>query len=183
MPSVARSPWRPTQTHAVELPEWAAKALSRLSVPESSFRPVVTTLTQRSKAHCQPESVSNTVSVSGQIKNNPNVETPTGKEGVGNLLDQLFEYGSTTLDRLAFQKALDDIGAEASAGTAFSVQVLPSQFDRAVQLLAENEMIPALPEDAFKTVQTAAGRGSGGATGEPRFSNAAGGELGPFPQR
>jgi zinc protease len=32
------------QTHEVALPEWAAKALSRLSVPESSVRPVVTTL-------------------------------------------------------------------------------------------------------------------------------------------
>ena len=40
------------QTHAVELPEWAAKALSRLSVPESSVRPVVTTVTQRSEADC-----------------------------------------------------------------------------------------------------------------------------------
>jgi len=141
------------QTHAVALPDWAAKALSRLSVPESSLRPVVTSLPNGLRLIVQPESVSNTVTVSGQIKNNPNVEAPNGKEGVGSLLNQLFEYGTTTLDRLAFQKALDDIGAEESAGTSFSVQVLPSQFDQAVQLLAANELTPALPEDAFKTVQ------------------------------
>ena len=122
-------------------------------MPESSLRPVVTSLPNGLRLIVQPESVSNTVSISGQIKNNSNVETAKGKEGVGNLLNQLFEYGSMTLDRLAFQKALDDIGAEESAGTAFSVQVLASQFDRAVQLLAENELTPALPESAFKTVQ------------------------------
>jgi zinc protease len=143
----------PTQTHEVALPEWAAKALSRLAVPESSVRPVVTSLPNGLKLIVQPESVSNTVSVWGEIKNNPNVEAPKDKEGVGSLLNQLFEYGTTKLDRLAFQKALDDIGAEESAGTGFSVQALPSQFDRAVELLAENELIPALPEDAFQTVQ------------------------------
>ena len=143
----------PTQTHPVELPEWAAKALSRLSVPESSVRPVVTLLPNGLRLIVQPESVSNTVSVWGQIKNNANVEAPAGKEGVEGLLNQLFEYGTTHLDRLAYQKALDDIGAEASAGTAFSVQSLPAQFERGVQLLAENELSPALPEEAFKTVQ------------------------------
>jgi zinc protease len=141
------------QTHEVALPAWAAKAVSRLSVPESSLRPVVTVLPNGLKLIVQPESVSNTVTVSGQIKNNPNVEAPNGKEGVSSLLNQLFEYGTTTLDRLAFQKALDDIGAEESAGTGFSVQVLPTQFDKAVELFAENELAPALPENAFKIVQ------------------------------
>jgi zinc protease len=141
------------QTHEVPLPEWATKALSRLSVPESNVHPVVTTLPNGLKLIIQPESVSNTVSVWGQIKNNPNIQAADGKEGVGSLLDGLFEYGSTNLDRLAFQKALDDAGVEESAGTGFSVQMLPAQFDRGVQLLAENELTPALPEDAFKIVQ------------------------------
>ena len=141
------------QTHEVPLPDWATKALSRLSVPESSVHPVVTTLPNGLKLIVQPESVSNTISVWGQIKNNPNIQAPEGKEGIGSLLDGLFEYGSTNLDRLAFQKALDDAGVEESAGTGFSVQMLPDQFDRGVQLLAENELTPALPEDAFKIVQ------------------------------
>jgi zinc protease len=157
------------QTHEVALPDWAAKALSRLSVPESSLRPVVTTLPNGLKLIIQPESVSNTVTVSGEIKNNPNVQAPKGKEGVGSLLNELFEYGSTTLDRLAFQKALDDIGAEESAGTAFSVQVLPAQFDRAVQLLADNELSPALPEEAFKIRQQQLARSVAGQLESPGF--------------
>jgi len=158
-----------TQTHTVELPEWAAKALSRLAVPESSVRPVVTMLPNGLRLIVQPESVSNTVSVWGQIKDNPNVEEPEGKQGVGSLLNQLFEYGTTTLDRLAFQKALDDIGAEESAGTGFALQVLPSQFERGVQLLAENELHPALPEDAFKTVQTQLAQAVAGQLQSPDF--------------
>jgi zinc protease len=157
------------QTHEVELPDWAAKALNRLTVPESSLRPVVTTLPNGLKLIVQPESVSNTVSVWGRIKNNPNIQAPRGKEGVGNLLDELFEYGTPTLDRLAFQKALDDIGAEASAGTAFSVQVLPNQFDRGVQLLAEDELHPALPEDAFKVVQGRLAKAVAGQLESPDF--------------
>ena len=157
------------QTHPVELPEWAAKALSRLAVPESSVRPEVTTLPNGLKLIVQPESVSNTISIWGQIKNNPNIEAPESKQGVGSLLNQLFEYGSTTLDRLAFQKALDDIGAEETAGTGFSLQVLPAQFDRGVQLLAENELSPALPEEAFKTVQQRLARAVAGQIESPGF--------------
>ncbi len=97
--------------------------------------------------------MSNTVSVWGEIKNIPNIEAPQGKEGVGSLLNDLFEYGSTSLDRLAFQKALDDIGANEGAGSGFSLQVLPSEFEHGVELLAENELSPALPETAFKIVQ------------------------------
>jgi len=31
-------------------------------------------------------------------------------------MEELFSYGTTSLDRLSFQKALDDIGAVESAG-------------------------------------------------------------------
>lgn len=141
------------QTHEVPLPDWATKALSRLSIPESSVHPEVTTLPNGLKLIIQPESVSNTVSVWGQIKSNANVQTATGKDGAASILGELFEYGSTNLDRLAFQKALDDAGVEESAGPGFSVQMLPDQFERGVQLLAENELTPALPEEAFKIVQ------------------------------
>jgi zinc protease len=153
----------PKQTKAVKLPDWAKKALERLSVPTSTMNPVVSVLPNGLKLIVQPESVSNTVSVYGHVKNNPYLETPKGKEGVDDVLGELFSYGTTTLDRLAFQKALDDIGAKESAGTDFSLQVMADQFDRGVELLADNELHPALPEEAFKTVKqqvaaTVAGR-------------------------
>ena len=139
------------------------------SVPNSSVHPTVSTLPNGLTLIVQPESVSNTVSVWGQIKNNANIEAAPGKEGEGGLLNDLFEYGSTDLDRLAFQKALDDAGVEESAGTEFSVQMLPSEFDRGVQLLAENELKPALPEDAFKIVQQRSARAVAGELQSPEF--------------
>jgi zinc protease len=101
----------------------------------------------------QPETISDTVSVYGRVKNNPKVQMPKGGDGVDSALDKLFSYGTKLLDRLAFQKALDDIGANESAGADFSLQVLPEHFDRGVQLLADNELSPALPEKDFKIIQ------------------------------
>ena len=141
-------------TEKVTLPEWASQRLDRLAVPASTVYPVVTTLPNGIKVIVQPESVSNSVIVYGQIKNEPDLQAPPGQEGVDQVLDQLFSYGTTTLDRLAFQKALDEIAAEASAGTSFELKVLSEHFDRGVQLLADNELRPALPEEAFKIVRT-----------------------------
>jgi zinc protease len=137
----------------VALPDWAARALNRLSIPPSTLKPVASTLTNGIRLIVQPESVSHTVSVYGHIENNADVEAPAGQEGVSDLLEELFSYGTTSMDRLAFQKALDDIGAVESAGTRFSLEVLTAQFDRGVKLLAGNELHPALPEPAFNIVR------------------------------
>jgi zinc protease len=141
-------------TAKAALPEWASGPLSRLAVPTSAVHPVVYTLANGLKLIVQPEAISNSVLVLGHIKNQPDLQTPSGQEGVDQVLDQLFTYGTTTLDRLAYQKALDEIGAEASAGTSFALKVLSESFERGVELLADNELHPALPEDAFKIVRT-----------------------------
>jgi zinc protease len=138
----------------VALPTWAIKPLSRLSVPASTVHPTVTTLANGIKLIVQPETVSNSVLVLGHIKNQPDLQAPPGQEGVDQVLDQLFSYGTTNLDRLAFQKALDDIAAEAAAGTSFALKVLPEDFERGVELLADNQLHPALPEEAFEIVRT-----------------------------
>ncbi|HJS91450.1 MAG TPA: pitrilysin family protein [Steroidobacteraceae bacterium] len=132
-----------------ELPTWAAAALRRLSVPPSTLHPVVSRLPNGLTLIVQSEDVSNTVSVYGHIRNQPGLEEPHGEEGVGELLDRMFMFGSERLHRLQFQQALDAIGASEQAGTDFSVQVLPEDLDRGVQLLAENELDPYLPAQAM----------------------------------
>ena len=143
----------PKHVGKVELPTWAASALKQLSVPKATVHPIVGMLPNGIKLIVQPENISDTVSVYGHIKNNPDLEVPKGQEGVSGELDNLFSYGTTTLNRIAFQKALDDIGANESAGTDFSLQVLRGRLDRGVELLADNELEPALPERAFKITQ------------------------------
>ena len=153
----------PKETKPVKLPAWADKALKRVSIPPSTMNPIVATLPNGLKLIVQPESISNTVSVFGHVRNNVDLKAPKGQKGVDEVLSQLFSYGTTSLDRLAFQRALDDIGAKESASTDFSLEVLTDYFDRGVELLADNVLHLALPEKAFKTVQgqvaaTVAGR-------------------------
>jgi zinc protease len=142
--SISLGAAKPTQ-----LPTWAAVALRRLSVPPSTLHPVVTRLPNGLTLIVQTEDVSNTVSVYGHIRNQPGLEEPRGEEGVSDLLDRMFMFGSNQLHRLQYQQALDAIGASEQAGTDFSVQVLPEDLDRGVQLLAQNELDPYLPAGAM----------------------------------
>ena len=140
-------------TKPVTLPSWAAAKLAQVEVPNSTLSPTDTTLPNGLRLIVQPESTSDTVTVYGSIRHQDGIQTPPGKDGAEEVLARLFEYGTTSLDRVAFQKALDDIAAQESAGTNFRLQVLRASFDRGVQLLADNELHPALPASAFALVQ------------------------------
>jgi zinc protease len=151
------------------LPDWAEAAIAHLSVPPATTHPIVSTLANGLTLIVQPETVSDTVTVYGHIKNRPDVEEPRGKEGISQVLEQLFSYGSTHLDRLAFQSALDQIGAEESAGTDFSIGVLSDHFDRGVELLADNELHPALPDAALAIVRSQFAQLAGARNKTPGF--------------
>jgi zinc protease len=142
------------QNGTVVLPEWASKALKRLSIPPSKLNPVVKELPNGIKLIVQSESISHTVSVYGHVKNNPYLQIPPGKEGIDEVLDGLYDYGTMTLDREAYQKAIDEISADVSVGMDFSLQVLTDHFDRGTQLLADDLLHPALPDTAFNIVQS-----------------------------
>ena len=143
----------PKEAKSVTLPEWATKALAPAQPPASNVNPTVIRLTNGLRLIVLRETISPTISIYGRIKHNVDLQAPKGEEGVDEVLSDLFSYGTTTLDRLAFQKAVDDIAARVSAGTGFSLEVLTDHFERGVELLAENLLHPALPEAAFKVVQ------------------------------
>ncbi|HEX3704663.1 MAG TPA: pitrilysin family protein, partial [Vicinamibacterales bacterium] len=140
-------------TRAVVLPPWAESALSSVQVPELTAGWTDTTLPNGVRVIVKPEHTSATITVLGNVRHEAHLQAPAGKEGVDQVLDELFSYGTTTLDRLAFQKALDDIAANETAGYDFSVKVLAANFSRGVELLADNVLRPALPAPAFAVVQ------------------------------
>lgn len=142
-----------TPTKPVALPAWAETAVKSLQVPEPNIHPVDTRLPNGLRLIIQTETTSPTITVLGSIKTQTQLETPSGQDGVSDVLEGLFSYGTKTLDRLAFQKELDDIAASESAGANFNLKVLKQYFARGVELLADNELHPALPQDAFKIVQ------------------------------
>ena len=146
--------FQPKNVEPVLLPAWAGKLTKALPAAVGVKRPAVFTLANGLRLMVVTTAASDSVQIFGEVKNSPYLETPPGKEGVDTLLEALLSYGTTTLDRLAFQRALDDIAAEESAGTSFTLKVLKGQFDRGAELLAANLLLPALPEAAFKIVQT-----------------------------
>jgi zinc protease len=135
------------------LPAFARNVLAQLHVPDSTIHPDVQVLPNGLKLITVQSGISPTVVLRGQIRTNADVQAPPGKEGVDQILDSLFEYGTPTYDRLAYQTELDKIAADVSAGSAFSLSVLSKNVDRGVELLADDELHPALPADAFAIVK------------------------------
>jgi zinc protease len=108
-------------TKPVELPVWAAKALSELKVPTETISATDTTLPNGIRLIVKTDATSPTVSLYGAIQHNSDLQTPPGQEGVSDLLDGLFSF--------------------------------KENFPRGVELLADNELHPALPADAFAVIQ------------------------------
>jgi zinc protease len=143
----------PKNVKPAALPAWAADLATLPPVPASNVQPADMTLPNGIRLIVQTERVSPTVTLTGTIQHQTDLQTPPGQEGVEDVLDALFPYGTQTYDRLAFQKQLDDIAANLAAGASFSLSVPASDFDRGVALLADVELHPALPADAFLIAQ------------------------------
>lgn len=151
------------------LPEWATKQLAKLQMPHWTLDPVTTKLANGITLIVQPTNVSKTVTVVGRVDSNEDLQAPKGQEGVGKLLASLFDYGTTTLDRAAFHKSLDEIAATESGGSSFSLAVPSENFDKGMQLLADNELHPALPQEAFGVQQQTLARTLAGELQSPRY--------------
>jgi zinc protease len=156
-------------TKPVILPSWAQAQLAKVTVPNSTVNPTDETLPNGIRLIVEPETISHTVTVVGQVRHSELLQTPLGQDGVGDVLAQLFTYGSISLDRIAFQKALDDIAAQESAGTNFSLKVLSEHFDRGVELLADNLLHPGLPPTAFPIVQKQTAQTQAGVLHSPDY--------------
>ncbi len=151
------------------LPAWATQQLAKLQMPHWTLDPVTTKLANGITLIVQPTHVSKTVTVFGGIDSNEDLQAPAGQEGIAKLLGSLFDYGTTTLDRAAFHKALDGIAATETGGSTFSLAVPSARFDQGMQLLADNELHPALPAKAFDVQQQTLARTLAGELQSPRY--------------
>ena len=156
-------------TKPVELPDWAEASVKSLKVPPPPPAASDVTLANGLRLIVRTEKASPTVTVIGAVKHEDDLQTPAGKEGADGVLEELFSYGTQTLDRLAFQKALDDIAADESAGSGFSIKILKQYLSRGVELLADNELHPALPAEAFPTVRDQAAELTAGNITSPGY--------------
>ncbi len=141
---------RPVTT---KLPSWAQPLLTDVASTTATTHPTDETLPNGIRLIVQPESISNSVLVVGNVRTNPAIQEPQGKEGIAIALDGVFAYGSMAHDREAFQKQLDDIGASVAGGTHFAAQATADRFERTVDLLAENVLTPRLDAETFATAR------------------------------
>ncbi|HTZ70198.1 MAG TPA: insulinase family protein, partial [Acetobacteraceae bacterium] len=155
----------------VTLPEWASSALDKLVLPPPPEPPSVSKLPNGITLIVQPEHISQAVSLYGQVRQVPDVQEKPGKEGVSQVTNELFNYGTQSEDRLAFQKSLDDLAATEEAGPTFGVKVLAPDFEKAVKLLADNELRPAFPPQAFPIVQRQVAQSISGLLQSPDYLN------------
>ncbi len=156
-------------TKPVELPDWAEASVKSLKVPPPAPAASDIVLANGLRLVVRTEKASPTVTIVGSVKHEEDMQTPPGKEGADGVLEELFSYGTQTLDRLAVQKALDDIAADESAGSGFNIRILKQYLSRGVELLADNELHPALPADAFPTVRDQAAQLTAGTIISPGY--------------
>jgi hypothetical protein len=124
---------------------------------------VVSTLPNGLTLIVQPEDVSDTVSVFGLIRNRPEVQAPPRSRKASQPARPAFLW----------QRARWTAGLSARAGwhrcrermpAPISLEVLSQDFDRGGQLLADNELHPALPPQALEVMRPQVRRWSPRAT-------------------
>ena len=144
----------PKETRPVRLPGWAKKAMALPSAPRAYADPFVTILPNGLRLIIQPETVSRTVSVFGRVKNNPDLQMPRGQEGVAEILDGLFSYGTTRLGPSRIPDGPRRYRRDRLGGDQFFTPS-PGRAVRARGPVAGGECaLPALPDAAFKIVQS-----------------------------
>jgi zinc protease len=169
-------------TKPVALPDWAEAAVKSLKIPPAMPMPSDVTLPNGIRLIVRTEKASPTVTLMGSIKHEADLQTPPGKEGAGEVLSELFSYGTTTRDRLAFQKELDDIAASENGGVEFNLRVLKQYFNKGVELLADNQLHPALPADAFQIVRDQTAQFTEGNLKSPGYKTQRALDLGLLPK-
>jgi zinc protease len=144
---------KPTLLHHDPLPDWAQAAFANVTVPASTINPLDAVLPDGVRLIVVPQKVSRTVVVSGSIDTNEAMQAPPGKEGIADITSGLLPFGTASHSRLALRAALDAISAEVTAGTQFSLTALSKDFDRGMQILAEEELHPAFPASGFAALK------------------------------
>jgi zinc protease len=151
----ATESFSPKAAKPVTPPAWAADVVNSTDVAPSTLRPVDFTLANGLRVIVQPEPGSGSVIVRGEVRNDPDIEAPLGKEGVSLVLDQLITAGPANESTYDFFTDIGQIGADETAGSSFSLQVPAANFDRGMMLLADNELRPSLPATRFALIRTA----------------------------
>ncbi len=135
------------------LPLWGDALLAHVAVAPATRTPARMTLPNGITLIVQPETISDSVFLFGRVRTNAALQQPAGQEGVASVLSAVFGQGTQRRDRIAFARAQDDIDSQIAAGYDFALQTTAPDVDRAIDLLAENELQPRLDQATFAFAQ------------------------------
>lgn len=143
----------PKKITPVALPAWAGP-VNRLPTEGNRIAPSADIRLSNGLRLIVVQTDSKLITMSGIVKNQPDLQTPHGKDGVSELLEEMMSRGgSTRMPRQQFQAALDRIGAATKLGTSFYISTDEKQFEQGVSLLADALLHPELSEKEFKTIR------------------------------
>ena len=141
------------QATVTHLPDWGNALLRDVAVPPASLAPQQVKLANGMTLIVQPETISDTVFVYGAVKTMPSLEEPLHQEGISRILEGMYPYGTLAQDRQTFQRSQDAIDTTLGGGSSFGAQTTTRNFDRAVTLLAQNELQPRLDQPTLDVVR------------------------------
>ena len=151
-----RGPEKPldVQGAATKLPPWGDALVDNVALPPpAEAAPTRTKLGNGITLIVRPAQISNTVLAYGSVHTSASVQEPAGKEGVSIVLNDMFAYGTQFRDRRTFQRAQDDLDTQLGGGFQFGMQTTSASFDRAVALLAEEELHPRFDAQTFEAAR------------------------------
>lgn len=91
-------------TKPVDLPAWAGPRLLAVELPPAPVPSADMTLPNGVRLIVRTEHISPTVTVLGNVRSEPQLETAPGKDGVSEVLDDLFSYGTKSWTAWRFRK-------------------------------------------------------------------------------
>ena len=106
-------------TKPVQLPDWAASTLEQLKVPASQVSESDTVLPNGIRLIVKTDHTSPTVSLFGSVKHNGDLQTPKGEDGLSQILDGLYSYGTQTLIAWPSRKRWTTLPPARVRGTVF----------------------------------------------------------------
>jgi zinc protease len=156
---------------SVQLPRWAADALVDLTIPVEHGTTSDTLLNNGLRLIVRTDPTSPMILVRGSIKHIVEPQSDVSGGLASEILDGLYSYGTRKMPSFTFERALDDIGAEETAGYHFSLDVLKDNFSRGIQLLAENELRPTFRTRDFEVVKRQVSQMIAGDFRSPEFQS------------
>ncbi|HTJ27733.1 MAG TPA: pitrilysin family protein [Candidatus Limnocylindria bacterium] len=141
------------QSAQTKLPPWGEELVRHVTAPPAPPAPTRMTLANGITLIVQPETISDSVFLYGNVQANAALEEPPGQEGISSVLEAMFDYGTRTQDRTTYLRTLDDANVDESGGASFGLEAPRASFAHGVSLLAQNELDPRFDETTFELAQ------------------------------